>query len=311
LKINFNDLNTIEYCNGDSENYGLWFKANNLECLIDEHMQYKNDTQKIISEVIGNNLDELTNKVLHLMFDYIYSITDGYGFYEVPNSESVEYWLIHDNEIIWTEIINGRDEIFCRKIHSRHEDSKYRIVEFIDDSTMRVFDIQNCWLNEHLSYSISCDGAETPLWINPYSIELESNHEIILIDHENECIIIRDIDSKLEFMIVYDSNIKRCAAVFKNDKPKVQGFLYLIQPEEFKNTSTYKIGMTTRTIDKRMAEYNNPRIYLTTESNNIKSHEKALISAFEYKFGKPVHGREYFSGNINEMIELFNYIVNI
>jgi len=90
------------------------------------------------------------------------------------------------------------------------------------------------------------------------------------------------------------------------------GYLYLIQPGDYLGSDVYKIGMTLREIESRMSEYQSPvEKILVYKSQNVKPHEIALIKMFTVKFGKPVKGREYFKGNINEMIDIFNSVTNV
>jgi hypothetical protein len=84
--------------------------------------------------------------------------------------------------------------------------------------------------------------------------------------------------------------------------------IYLIQPKEYidKKQNIYKIGMTRRYVNDRLAQYekgSNP--IFTRNVDNAREVEKILLKEFNAKF-KCVKGREYFEGNCSEMIDIIN-----
>jgi PHD/YefM family antitoxin component YafN of YafNO toxin-antitoxin module/DNA-directed RNA polymerase subunit RPC12/RpoP len=84
--------------------------------------------------------------------------------------------------------------------------------------------------------------------------------------------------------------------------------IYLIHPKEYIDAkiNIYKIGMTTRMVDNRLAQYEkDSNVLLTRNVNNAKVMEKLLLYEFNKKF-KLVRGREYFQGNYLQMIDIIN-----
>lgn len=84
--------------------------------------------------------------------------------------------------------------------------------------------------------------------------------------------------------------------------------IYLIYPKEFIDSeqNIYKIGMTTRMVDNRLAEYEkDSSVLLTRNVNDARSIEKILLNEFNKKF-RLAKGREYFEGNYLEMIDIIN-----
>ena len=90
--------------------------------------------------------------------------------------------------------------------------------------------------------------------------------------------------------------------------------LYLLIRKDFLNEgkNIYKIGKST---DIYSRVYNYPKsshLYLLILSDMIDNHERALIKHFTNKFTiERNYGKEYFSGNINDMInEMILYMQN-
>jgi hypothetical protein len=87
-------------------------------------------------------------------------------------------------------------------------------------------------------------------------------------------------------------------------------YIYIIQVEEDFETDIYKIGRTYHNPFKRFQGYSGKiRIIQFNAVIDSKKTERTLIAEFKKKFGTPVRGREYFKGNLNNMIEIFNKIV--
>ncbi len=88
--------------------------------------------------------------------------------------------------------------------------------------------------------------------------------------------------------------------------------IYLIHPYEYRviNIPIYKIGKTIRKVDNRLAEYENGCIvYLARHVNNADTLERKILDIFNKEF-KLLRGREYFTGNILNMIKIINDIVD-
>ena len=89
----------------------------------------------------------------------------------------------------------------------------------------------------------------------------------------------------------------------------MQGAVYLIQPQEFAESNTFKIGMTKRNDGSRISSYGQKSSILrVVECSNPKNVEDELIEVFNNKFSLS-KGKEYFSGDKNDMIECFNKCV--
>jgi hypothetical protein len=86
----------------------------------------------------------------------------------------------------------------------------------------------------------------------------------------------------------------------------VMGILYLIQPVEYIGTDCYKIGYSSKSnIDRVRHGYKKGTRYLhIVECDNAIEIEKILIDVFNENFTL-FAGREYFKGDINEMLDVF------
>jgi len=84
------------------------------------------------------------------------------------------------------------------------------------------------------------------------------------------------------------------------------GILYLIQPAEYIGTDCYKIGYSSNSnIDRVKYGYKKgTRYFHIVECDNANKIEKILIEVFNENFTL-FAGREYFKGDINEMLDLF------
>lgn len=85
------------------------------------------------------------------------------------------------------------------------------------------------------------------------------------------------------------------------------GGLYLIQPFEYLNTNVYKIGCSHKQspYDRIVSGYKKGTdIYVFTKCENPFQLEDKLKKKFN-KYFKLFKGREYFEGNINDMIIIF------
>jgi len=89
--------------------------------------------------------------------------------------------------------------------------------------------------------------------------------------------------------------------------------VYILREREFVrlNESVYKIGRTDKTIKERLRKYPKGSEYITSNSVvDSKSIEKCLINFFKINFIQKIdYGVEYFEGDVNKMIELFEDIV--
>ena len=92
------------------------------------------------------------------------------------------------------------------------------------------------------------------------------------------------------------------------------GYIYLVWEREFvnKKEDVYKIGMT-QNIMKRMSQYpKGSKMLFSIFTDNIQSTENDLKRRFcdDFKARSDI-GREYFQGNINEMIKtITDYVIS-
>jgi hypothetical protein len=78
----------------------------------------------------------------------------------------------------------------------------------------------------------------------------------------------------------------------------MDGYLYLVQPEEFKGTTIYKYGRTINPANRFIA-YGDLTVIECIPVNHIFQAETELMRLARCLFGKPVKGLEYF--NIDEL----------
>jgi hypothetical protein len=83
-----------------------------------------------------------------------------------------------------------------------------------------------------------------------------------------------------------------------------KGFIYIVQEREFLNTNDFKLGRTSD-INVRLRGYSkNSKLVFSIEVDDQYEVETMLINIFKDKFIQKIeYGREYFEGNIEEMIK--------
>jgi len=85
-----------------------------------------------------------------------------------------------------------------------------------------------------------------------------------------------------------------------------EGTFYFIQPKKFLGTNIYKFGLTRETKPpyNRIKSYKKGTIiYLTLNIDCVNDFETLIRHLFDYKFEKS-HGREWYKGDKQEMIDL-------
>ena len=89
-----------------------------------------------------------------------------------------------------------------------------------------------------------------------------------------------------------------------------KGIIYFIQPHEFIGTDIYKIGMSEKMGYKRVIQgyKKNTEIICVFKCSNPKEIESKIINIFTIKY-KLYKGREYFQGNCNDMLVIFNQLI--
>lgn len=91
------------------------------------------------------------------------------------------------------------------------------------------------------------------------------------------------------------------------------GYIYLLQVYPNDTENTYKLGRT-KNFTNRYSAYtkNKPTIKLFIEAPDDKKAERELLKLFDEKFTKrPDTGREYYNGDVNEMMQIvLNYFIN-
>lgn len=101
---------------------------------------------------------------------------------------------------------------------------------------------------------------------------------------------------------------KSTTKIVKEHESETLGHLYLLREREFinSNESVYKIGKSEN-ISTRLKKYpKGSELIIIMKSNNVHEDEKQLIEVFDknYNNRKDI-GREYYEGNVEDMIELF------
>jgi len=87
----------------------------------------------------------------------------------------------------------------------------------------------------------------------------------------------------------------------------MSGLVYLIQPPECIGTNCYKVGMSQSNTIRRIRSYGYDCINIVSrECANPIDVERELIALFQFRFGNPVQGREWFSGSKREMIRAYD-----
>jgi len=92
-------------------------------------------------------------------------------------------------------------------------------------------------------------------------------------------------------------------------------YVYLIREREHirQSEQIYKIGKTTQVPNSRLAGYpKGSEVYMFMNVKNCTTVEDEIIRQFDIKFQqKPENGREYYSGDVCEMMESITHIANI
>jgi hypothetical protein len=85
----------------------------------------------------------------------------------------------------------------------------------------------------------------------------------------------------------------------------MKGYVYMVIPEELKNTDRVKIGMSKLNNDSRIKSYGkNVKLIIKFNCDNPIYIEKKIINTFKENF-KLIKGNEYFEGDIKEMKKIF------
>lgn len=89
------------------------------------------------------------------------------------------------------------------------------------------------------------------------------------------------------------------------------GLVYLVQPSELKGTDRYKIGCSHNDgVGRITSGYNLTTVtFLVENVDNPFEVEKRLVHAFAQRFHQLPGSREYFSGNIIDMMTCFRAIL--
>ncbi len=83
-----------------------------------------------------------------------------------------------------------------------------------------------------------------------------------------------------------------------------EGYFYIVQEREFLGTNNYKIGRTSDVEDRLRGYSKNSKLIYSIKVDDQNEVESMLIEIFKDKFiQKREYGREYFEGDINEMIQ--------
>jgi hypothetical protein len=96
------------------------------------------------------------------------------------------------------------------------------------------------------------------------------------------------------------------------EQPESNGFIYFIHEKKYQkmNILVYKIGYTSRTVEKRLSDYEKGyKILYTFPSKNGQRTEKTIINIFMLKC-ELYSGKERFKGNLDEMLESIKKVEN-
>jgi hypothetical protein len=85
-------------------------------------------------------------------------------------------------------------------------------------------------------------------------------------------------------------------------------YIYLVQPEQFFNTSVYKFGRTINP-QRRFLEYGDCTVIRVFEVSDQYRAEHELMVLAKLLFGPPVQGREYF--DVSELDDAIQIIKEI
>jgi hypothetical protein len=128
------------------------------------------------------------------------------------------------------------------------------------------------------------------------------DRKLRLESHEEKCEIKNIEIEKLKNEL---QRIKNTSIVPKSE---TEHHIYIIHEREFVNTGQpiYKIGKTTKSI-KRLSQYpKDSKLKLLLAVENCHESEKLLIVKFDEMFvNKAEIGREYYEGELKEMIKLY------
>lgn len=83
------------------------------------------------------------------------------------------------------------------------------------------------------------------------------------------------------------------------------GYVYIVQPEEYKNTNIYKIGRTWDTKQRFQAYGKDAKIISVKKVEDMYKTETSIICDLT-DISKPIKGKEYFSMDLDDIISVFN-----
>ena len=127
-----------------------------------------------------------------------------------------------------------------------------------------------------------------------------------------ECMKQENEDLKKEVMDLKKQIAKLTETTGISYGTNMDGTVYIIQEREFIKSKepVFKMGMTIRSIEKRMSGYpKGSKILMCSPVKNVKLTEKELKNEFEANFKQRRDiGLEYFEGDIDEMCKLFRVV---
>lgn len=84
-----------------------------------------------------------------------------------------------------------------------------------------------------------------------------------------------------------------------------EGYVYIVQPEEYKNTNIYKIGRSWKTKQRFQAYGKDTKIILIKKVEDMYTTEMNIRNELT-EISKPIKGNEYFNIDLDEIIDVFN-----
>lgn len=119
---------------------------------------------------------------------------------------------------------------------------------------------------------------------------------------------------KFERLEILNNHLNNCElrpTIIEKHKEIKDEFVYILQEREFihSNQPIYKIGKTINPKSRLSSYPNGSRVYLIQLVEDCNETEKKMIELFDEKFeNKAEIGREYYSGEIRQMIKEFKKI---
>lgn len=168
------------------------------------------------------------------------------------------------------------------------------------ENCTKIFDLKDDY-EEHLSTNGFCHNND-PRYISTTCLFCGGTNrdEIFLLNHIKTCNA--RPENKLEQLNkAIDLLIDKLQDIKKNE-----GYVYLVQPEEFEDTNVYKIGCSSKTDFSWRRKYGGVYSVLSSQKCEFPFKLKEQIrQSFNQKF-KIYKGKEYYQGNEESIMYQFH-----